>query len=613
MKKIAKKKLDKTSTTLPNAPQMVIPEKKSNNIVLSLIAFIIPALLYLQTLSFGFTNFDDDGVILNNIDFLSNFKNAPRVFFIDAFVIKMSPFYRPLQTLSYMIDIQLSGGNNAWMYHLTNILLLALIALSLFNLLKRFLIPADVAVLATLIYCAHPLFVSSIAWIPARGDLMLLLFSLLSVLLLIDYLRTQKLFYLLLQWLAFTLALFCKETAAFLPFIFVFYYTTFTKRKLFEKNNFIALALYALSGITWYGFRAQSIGDFSNRSDVFGPNAILSNFRVIPESLTLFFFPFNIEEIPGFTLLKTAVGCVILVAIAVLFNQNKSRPKKEKLFFISWYFLLLMPTLLFKHILIDYLDHRFFMPLIGMFLFLLYIIPKPWIQQNNRNLTVTMVVVFLIFSSFTFINSRSYTDPNSFYTAAANHNSNSALSFNNRGGFKVKKNDLDGAFSDFDKAIKIYPDYDQAYYNRGCVKSLKGDNTGAIEDLTTAIRLRKTYAEAHYQRGLANNALGHFNEAINDFNNYIGLRPNITPEAYNYRGTAYGSTGNYQEAIINFNKAIELHPTYLEAFGNRSIARYQVKDLAGSLQDCEKVLELSPGNANAMGLKATIDKELLAH
>ena len=65
-----------------------------------------------------------------------------------------------------MIDILLSGGNNTWMYHLSNILLLGLIACLLFLLLKKFLIPPNLALLSTLIYCAHPLFVSTMALIP---------------------------------------------------------------------------------------------------------------------------------------------------------------------------------------------------------------------------------------------------------------------------------------------------------------------------------------------------------------------------------------------------------------------------------------------------------------
>ena len=145
------------------------------------------------------------------------------------------------------------------MYHLSNILLLGLISCLLFLLLKRFLIPPKLALLSTLIYCAHPLFVSSIAWIPARGDLLLTFFSLLSFLFFIEFLQKEKIIYLFLNWVAFTIALFCKETAAFLPFLFIIYFFTFHTEKRFEKKYLFMIILYAVSGIFWFWLRSKQL------------------------------------------------------------------------------------------------------------------------------------------------------------------------------------------------------------------------------------------------------------------------------------------------------------------------------------------------------------------
>ncbi|MGD1044475.1 MAG: hypothetical protein ABR936_03985, partial [Bacteroidota bacterium] len=129
---------------------LIFLKNKKDTILPIVIVFCLPVLLYLQTLSFGFIYFDDNEIITNNIAFLSDFRNAPQVFLKDAFIVKSSHFYRPLQTLSYMADICLSGGNNTWMYHLTNILLLGLIACLLFLLFRKFLIPLKLALLSTL-------------------------------------------------------------------------------------------------------------------------------------------------------------------------------------------------------------------------------------------------------------------------------------------------------------------------------------------------------------------------------------------------------------------------------------------------------------------------------
>ena len=268
-------------------------KNKKDTILPVIIVFCLPVLLYIQTLGFGFTCFDDNGIIINNITFLSNFRNAPQVFLTDAFLIKSSHFYRPLQNLSYMADIGLSGGNYTWMYHLTNILLVGLIACLLFLLLRKFLIPLKLALLSTVVYFAHPLFISSIAWIPARGDLLLSFFSLLSFLLFIEYLQKRKVIYLLIHWLAFTIALFCKETAAFLPFLFIAYYFTFSFEKRSdsyrnEKKYLLNIVLYAISGIFWIWLRSIAIRNSSDLNN-YGLMPLISNLRIIPESLANLF------------------------------------------------------------------------------------------------------------------------------------------------------------------------------------------------------------------------------------------------------------------------------------------------------------------------------------
>jgi len=620
----------------------IISKKKNDSIFPIIIAFCFPVLLYMQTINFGFTYFDEDLIILNNITFLSDFGNAHQAFLTDAFIVKSSSFYRPLQTLSYMVDIQLSGGNNTWMYHLSNILLLGLIACSLFLLLKRFLIPPKLALLSTLVYCAHPLFVSSIAWIPARGDLLLLFFSLLSFLFFIELLQKGKIIYLFLHWAAFTIALFCKETAAFLPFLFIIYYFTFSSAKRFEKKYLFNIMLYAISGIFWFWLRSKAIGGYSNPTDVPASIAILSNLPTIPESLAKFFLPFDIAPIPGFSFLKTLVGLGIIVIIIIIFLNNRERSKKEKIFCFSWFLILMLPPMLYKHPLIDYLDHRFFLPLIGILLFLLFIFPKKWFEKEDIKRSWLMIAIFVFLCSFTFIKSRSYSDPMTFYNSAISQNSNSAIAYNNRGNVKYTKSDFQGAIEDFNKAIAICPADDIAYNNRGYLKSTRGDFRGAIEDLNKAIAIcptGKAYtnrgsaklsmgdklgaiadfniaisinnenADYYYDRGVANYSLGNFKDAINDFNKSISISPNYA-EAYNYKGAAMVSTGNFHEAIINFNKAIEINPKFLAAYSNRSIAKYNLKDLTGAIEDCEKALKLNPNDENALNLKAKDQQEL---
>ena len=66
-------------------------------------------------------------------------------------------------------------------------------------------------------------------------------------------------------------------------------------------------------------------------------------------------------------------------------------------------------------------------------LFLLFIFPKKWLVKGDIKRSWLLVVIFVFLCSFTFIKSRSYSDPMTFYNSAISQNSNSALAYNNRG------------------------------------------------------------------------------------------------------------------------------------------------------------------------------------
>jgi tetratricopeptide (TPR) repeat protein len=58
------------------------------------------------------------------------------------------------------------------------------------------------------------------------------------------------------------------------------------------------------------------------------------------------------------------------------------------------------------------------------------------------------------------------------------------------------KGDLDRAIADYGQAIKINPNYVNAYYNRGNMYLTKGDNNKAISDLEAVLRINPNDTEA---------------------------------------------------------------------------------------------------------------------
>ena len=591
-----------------NMPTLLFTARKNIIILYIIIAFCVPVLLYVQTLSFGFTNFDDHLLISQNIAFLNHMKNTLHAFQTDAFIVHTSPFYRPMQTVSYMADVLLSGGNNTWMFHLSNILLAGIISVLLFLLLIRFAIERKLALFAVLIYCTHPLFVSSIAWIPARGDLLLLLFSLLSFLFFIDFLQTRKLIYIILNWLTFTLDLFCKETAAFLPVLFIIYYFTFPPEKYFEKKNIIIVFLYAISGICWYFLRSKAIGNISDTSANLGVASILSNLRTIPESVAKFFIPADITPLPAFSTFKTLAGVGLIALLIFFFFRNKVRSAKERIFCLSWFLILMLPPMIYKHPFLDYLDHRFFLPMIGILLFLLFLFPADWFEKGKFKRYGLLLAVIIILCPFSFIKARSYADPMTFYNSAVAHNTDCVLAYYNRGNVKRNSNDIQGAIADYNKAIALCPASSEAYNNRGLAKAKMGDNKGAIADYAVAISLDPKFNDAWFNKGEADIKTGDFNDALLDFKKIISFSPD-NAETYYHMGYVNIHLNNFKDAIDDFTKTLSLNPDNAEAFGNRAFAKYSLKDLSGAIDDCDNALKLNHSYEKALKLKTKIQSE----
>ena len=117
-------------------------------------------------------------------------------------------------------------------------------------------------------------------------------------------------------------------------------------------------------------------------------------------------------------------------------------------------------------------------------------------MQNGdiKNSKILLVIVVCL-GSLTFINSRSYSNPVTYYDAVILQNPHSAFAYNNRGLLKSLHADELGATQDYEKAIAINSDYFDAYYNNGCAKAKLGDNPGAIENYNKLLHSTKNQPE----------------------------------------------------------------------------------------------------------------------
>ena len=149
------------------------------------------------------------------------------------------------------------------------------------------------------------------------------------------------------------------------------------------------------------------------------------------------------------------------------------------------------------------------------------------------------------------------------------------------------EDDLDGKIADYDEAIRLNPEYADAFMNRGVARRAKGDLDEAIADYDEAIRLNPQDASAFYNRGNARRDKGDLDEAIADYDEAIRLNPQRRRRLHQ-PGHRPPSKGDLDEAIADYDEAIRLNPQDADGFNNRGNARRDKGDLDEAVADYDE-------------------------
>jgi len=140
-------------------------------------------------------------------------------------------------------------------------------------------------------------------------------------------------------------------------------------------------------------------------------------------------------------------------------------------------------------------------------------------------------------------------------------------------------------------AIKLKPDYVEAYNSRGLAYFNLGQYQRATKDYNNALRLKPDNAYAYYNRGTAYRYLGKHQRAIDDYNEALRLKPDYAQAYYN-RGAAYDDVGKYLRAIEDYTEAIRLKSDYVEAYNNRGVTYLLQGDNNLGCHDAQKTCAL---------------------
>ena len=481
-------------------------------------------LLYSQILSFDLTYLDDNTLLLDNKEIISDFKNIGLIFSSDAFFSETNFYYRPLLNLSFMIDTLLAG-DNLFFYFFVNIILHLLTACLVFLLFKKIIKRRSIAFLFSLVFLIHPAISQAVAWLPGRNDTLLAFFSLLAILFFQKFSSSPKFKFLGLYSIFFFFALLTKETALFLPLLVIVYFFTLGKKDVAEKHDKIIVVLTSVFvGVIWYLLRSlaflQENISFFDAFKSLSDN--LSNAVILACKMAL---PFNLSVLPVPADTSFLLSILVVPLLVVAFVLSKKKDNDRFFFGLAWVLIFLLPPFIISSSAPFILEHRLYLPLIG---FLIMISEIDWLKDlnfNRRKDKLIVLGVLIVLAGITFFHSHKFSNRIVFWESAVSDSPHSPLAQKNLGAMYYLEGKLDDALLCYNKALEINPFEAMVNGNIGLIYFEQGDEKKAEEYYLKELTLYPNYDKTLFNLGFLYYKQGKIIEAASLFEKTLLSNP----------------------------------------------------------------------------------------
>lgn len=156
------------------------------------------------------------------------------------------------------------------------------------------------------------------------------------------------------------------------------------------------------------------------------------------------------------------------------------------------------------------------------------------------------------------------------YQQIATDNLRQAEAHNNKGVELAEQGRVAEAIAAFNRAIKIYPKYENAHNNLGLALGSQNYFSEAAVQFQQALAINPQNIETHNNLGIALGSQGKLSDAIAAFQQAIEIEPN-NPTSHQNLGVAFWSGGKKPEAVISLQKARKLYSVQNNTDGIRHI------------------------------------------
>lgn len=615
-------------------------DSRNQNYLLGLLICVAVIVAYQPMWHAGFI-WDDDKYVTNN-PLLSAPDGLKRIWFS----MQSPSQYFPLTYTTFRIERSLWGYNPAY-YHCVNILLHAVNALLLWQLLLRLSVPG--AWLAAAIFALHPVQVESVAWISELKTVLSLFFMLLALLAWVGFIQEQP----TQSWpwygkalLFYALALCAKTTACTLPVALLLILWLKAKPinrwRLMEVAPFVALGIgMGLLTMWWERFHQGTQGKLFSMGflerDLVASHAFwfYVGKLVWPSNLTFSYPRWTINPADPFTYGWLLAGVGLFISICFVRRFVGRSIEVAMLFYLVTLSPLLGFVMLYTFRYSFVADHYQYAACIGPIALVAAGIATAFGSLGKGSQLFKPVlcgVLLLTLGTLTWRQCAMYADYETLMRATIQRNPDSSMAHNNLANILLQKEQLDEAIIHFQKALEIDPDIAEPHNNLGNALLQKGQLDEALIQFQKSVDLFPDFAGSQYNLGLAlfqkgrlDEAAVHFQKAVeidrrsapaqgmlglvffrkgqlDDAISHLQKSVEINPKSakvQNNLGLALLQNGRVDEAIVCFETAEEIDPNFAEAYNNIGLGLFQKGQIEDAINQYQKSLAVDPTYAEA--------------
>lgn len=516
---------------------------RSPYIVAALLAAMAAA-LYFNTLDNSPTNWDDPVLFTNKVYQGFTWEHVKKVL-----TIHEGSTFQPLRDLSYMVDFGLWGDRAVLGMHVHSIVLYIFMIIACYAFLRRLLMVFHDdedecylwAVMASVLYAVHPVHTESVAWLFARKEPLLGLFTFTALWAFLEARLSSPIYY-IVSLVSLVLAVLAKPTALVVPAVmFVLDIVLQARLKdpsFWRKRIYVYLPMLAfvipmamrLVGMMQEvgGVKPYHGGGFLNNllavSQIFISYIQLVGFTVNYSAD----YPIDLYTDPSTWRPWLYVALNILLVGSAVWAFMKRRLVYA--FFVAWHYIFILPVSHILPIAQIMADRYALLPSLSWCVFLGYVLTKIWTARITFSVltpsffTALAVGLFcfitLFYSYMTFRQNDVWQDSQRLWEDTLAKYPKSTPANVNLCAIYIKQGRLKEAEKLAVEAIKALP-YDYlAISNLALTQTMMGEYDNAINNYLIALRMKPSLVEARL--GLAN-ALWEKGDWLNAYKMYLEL------------------------------------------------------------------------------------------